>query len=166
MGNLPEVQSFRCLYQDSGLVKEARAHYFAMHPWDWPQGNMEDLSDIFRGLAQCAGLLDECIFELQDLWRGPDHLEQANYVLLALPKGLKFLRVVSAKESPKVMGLKGIHDSEALWHFAGFTYCPWCRKDGQNEGTIINHLRMVHYKFGLVCDLCFGCPTTMADTLC
>ena len=61
--------------QDSGLVKEARAHYFAMHPWDWTQGNMEDLSDIFRGLAQCAGLLDECIFELQDLWRGPDHLK-------------------------------------------------------------------------------------------
>ena len=39
-------------------------------------------------------------------------------------------------------------------------------KDGQNEGTIINHLRTVHYKLGLVCDLCFGCPTMMADTLC
>ena len=25
-----------------------------MHPWDWTQGNMEDLSDIFRGLAQGA----------------------------------------------------------------------------------------------------------------
>ena len=24
--------------QDSGLIKEARAHYFAMHPWDWTQG--------------------------------------------------------------------------------------------------------------------------------
>ena len=64
------------------------------------------------------------------------------------------------------MGLKGIHDPEALWQFAGFTYCPWCRKDGQNDGTIVNHLRMVHYKLGLVCDLCFGCPTMMADTLC
>ena len=61
--------------RDSGLIKEARAHYFAMHPWDWTQGNTEDLSNIFRGLVQCAGLLDECIFELQDLWRGPDHLK-------------------------------------------------------------------------------------------
>ena len=61
--------------RDSGLIKEARAHYFAMHPWDWTQGNMENLSDIFRGLAQCAGLLDECIFELQDSWRGPDYLK-------------------------------------------------------------------------------------------
>ena len=63
------------------------------------------------------------------------------------------------------MGLKGIHDSEALWHFAGFTYCLWCGKDGQNKGTIVNHLRMVQYKLGLVCDLCFGCPTMTADTL-
>ena len=61
--------------QDSCLVKEARAHYFAMHPWDWTQGNMEDLFDIFRGPAQCAGLSVECIFKLQDLWRGPDHLK-------------------------------------------------------------------------------------------
>ena len=33
--------------------------------------------------------------------------KNANYVLWSLPKGLKFLRAVSAKESPKVMGLKG-----------------------------------------------------------
>ena len=61
--------------RDSGLVKEARVHYFTMHPWDWTRGNMDDLSDIFRGLAKCAGLLHECIFELQDSWRGPDHLK-------------------------------------------------------------------------------------------
>ena len=68
---------------------------------------MNDLSDIFRGLAQSTGLLDECIFKIQDSWKGPDHLKCANYVLLDLPKGLKFLRAVSAKESPKIMGLKG-----------------------------------------------------------
>ena len=151
--------------QDSSLIKEARACYFATHPWDWTQGNMNDLSDIFRGLAQSAGLLGECIFEIQNLWKGPDHLKCANYILLDLPKGLKFLRAVSAKESLKVMGLKGIHNSEALWHFASYMYCLWCRKDRQNEGTVINHLRTIHYKLGLVCDLCFGCPMTMADTL-
>ena len=46
------------------------------------------------------------------------------------------------------MGLKGIHDPNALWHFAGYTYCPWCSKDRQNEGTIINYLRTVHSKAG------------------
>ena len=151
---------------DSDPVKEARAHYFATHSWDWTHSNMEDLSNIFKGLAQEAGLLGESIFELQWSWEGPEHLKQANYILQSQPKGLKFLRAVSAKESPKVMGLKGIHDPEALQHFAGYTYCPWCGKYGQNEGTIINHLRMVHYKLGLICDQCFGCPTTMLDTLC
>ena len=36
----------------------------------------------------------------------------------------KFLRAVPTSESPKVMGLAGIHDPDALRHFAGFTYCP------------------------------------------
>ena len=150
---------------DSDLVKEARARYFDTHPWDWTQRNMNDLSDIFRGLAQSAVLLDKCIFKMQDSWKGPDHLKHANYVLLDLPKGLKFLRAVSTKESPKIMGLKGIHDPEALQYFAGYTFCPWCGKDRQNEGTVINHLRTDHYKLGLVCNLCFSCPTTSADTL-
>ena len=47
---------------DSDSVKEARAWYFATHSWDWAQGNTEDLSDIFKELAQEAGLLDGSIF--------------------------------------------------------------------------------------------------------
>ena len=152
--------------QDSNPIKEVRAHYFTMHSWDWAHSNMEDLSDIFKGLAQRAGLLGELIFKIQQSWEGLEHLRCTNYVLQSLPKGLKFLRAVSAKESPKVMGLKGIYDPEALQHFAGYTYCPWCGKDGQNEGTVMNCLRMVHYKLGLVCNLCFSCPMTMSDTLC
>ena len=137
---------------DSDSIKEARARYFATHSWDWAQGNTEDLSDIFKELAQEAGLLDDSI---------------SNYIFQSQPKGLRFLRAVSAKESPKEMGLKGIHDPKALWCFSRFTYCLWCGKLGQNEGTIVNHLRTTHYyKLGLICDRCFGCPTTMADTLC
>ena len=97
--------------------------------------------------------------------KGPEHLQQANYIFQSQPKELRFLRAVSAKESPKEMGLKGIHDPEALRHFSGYTYCPWCGKSGQNEGTIVNHLRTTH-KLGLICNRCFGCPTTMSDTLC
>ena len=29
--------------QDSDPVKEARAHYFATHSWDWTHSNTEDL---------------------------------------------------------------------------------------------------------------------------
>ena len=137
---------------DSGPLKEARSHYFTTHPWDWVNGNTEDLSDIFRELDQGAALLGASIHKIKWLWDGLEELKHANYVLQSLPKGLKFLRVVSAKESPKVMGLKGIHDPDALWHFASYTYCPWCSKDGQNEGTIVNHLRTIHYRLGLICN--------------
>ena len=150
---------------DSDPVKEARACYFTTHSWDWTCSNTEDLSYIFKELTQEAGLLGESIFEIQWSWEGLEHLKQANYFFQSQPKGLKFLRVDSAKESPKVMGLEGIHNSEALWHFAGYTYCPWCGKNGHNEGTVINHLRTAHYKLGLICNQCFGCPTTMLDTL-
>ena len=74
--------------------------------------------------------------------------------------------MVPTMESPEVMGLMGIHDPDALWHYAGYTYCPWCGKEGQNEGTVVNHLRTTHYRLGLVCNQCFGCPTVMSDSLC
>ena len=151
--------------QDSDSIKEARAHYFATHSWNWAQGNTEDLSGIFKELAQEAGLLDDSIFEIQWSWKGPEYLQQAN-VFQSQPKGLRFLRAVSAKESPKEMGLKGFHDPEALQRFSRFMYCLWCGKLGQNEGTVVNHLRTTHYKLGLICNQCFGCPTMTVDTLC
>ena len=68
-------------------------------------------------------------------------------------------------ESPKVMGLMGIHDPDALWCYAGYTYCPWCGKEGQNEGMVVNHLKTTHYRLGLVCNRCFGCPSVTLDSL-
>ena len=66
--------------QDSNSIKEARACYFATHSWDWTCGNMEDLSNIFKELAQEAGLLGESIFKIQWSWKGQEHLKHANYV--------------------------------------------------------------------------------------
>ena len=115
---------------------------------------------------QSAGLLGEAIHKIQLSWTGPEELKQDTYALQSLPKGLRFLRAVPTSESPKVMGLMGIHNPNALWHYAGYTYCPWCGKEGQNEGMVVNHLRTTHYRLGLVCDQCFGCPSVMLDSLC
>ena len=49
-----------------------------------------DLSDVFRELAESAGLLEEAIYEIQLSWTGPEELKQANYALWSLPKGLRF----------------------------------------------------------------------------
>ena len=91
-------------------------------------------------MAMSADLLGTSIHEIQASWTGPEELKQGNYALQSLPKGLKFLHTVPPSESPKVMGLVGIHDLDALCCFGGVTHCPWCGKEGQNEGTLVNHL--------------------------
>ena len=56
------------------------------------------------------------------------------------------------------------HGQGGMSCFSGVTYFPWCRK-GQNEGTIINHLRMVHYKLGLICEKCFCFPSITSEAI-
>ena len=153
------------LSQDSDIVKEARREHFSKHSYDFILDGTHDLSGMFKHLAMRAGLLGTSIFEIQSPWTWPKELKQANYILLSLPKGLKFLQVVLPSKSPKVMGLMGIHDPDALHQFSGVTYCPWCRKEGQNEGTVVNHLQTTHYRLGLVCGRCYGCPSSMSNTL-
>ena len=113
-------------------------------------------------MAKTAELLGSTIYEIKEVWAGLEKLWQANYMLRTLLKGLKFLRVVPLLESPKAMGLTGMHDLDALHHFNGMTHCPWCRK----KGTVINHLQTVHYRLSLVCQECFSCPSTSSETIC
>ena len=65
-------------------------------------------------MSESAKLLGLAIYKIQEVWKGPDKLWQANYTLKSLPKGIKFLWVVPLSESPKVMGLVGIHNLDAL----------------------------------------------------
>ena len=75
---------------------------------------MHDLSEVFRHMAKTAKLFGSAIYKIKEVWEVPDELWQANYALSALPKGLRFLRAVPLSESPKVMGLVGIHDPDTL----------------------------------------------------
>ena len=117
-------------------------------------------------MTKTADLFGSAIFEMTEAWLGWDELQQANYSLMTLQKGLKFFRAVSSSESPKVTGLMGIHDLDMLHHFNGVTHCPWCRKVDQKEGTIVNHLMTVHYKLGLMCNKCFSCPSITSEAIC
>ena len=100
--------------RDSDLVVEARLCFFSKHSYYFNQGRNCDLSKVFKNLAKKAGLLCTDIYEIEASWTGREELKQANYTLWSLPKGLRFLRVVPTMESPKVMGLMGIHDPDAL----------------------------------------------------
>ena len=115
---------------DSHLVGKMREEYFRSHCPNFNNENSYDFTDIFRCMMETAGLLGSVTYEIKEAWTGQDKLWQANYMLRTLPKGLKFFRVVSPSKSPKVMGLMGIHDLDALCCFNGLTHCPWCGKEG------------------------------------
>ena len=88
--------------RDSGPLKEARECYFTTHPWDWASAATWMISLTFSGnLPKALACWARLIHEIQVSWNGPEELKHANYILRSLPKGLKFLRMVSAKESPK-----------------------------------------------------------------
>ena len=121
--------------------------------------------DIFWNMIKSASLLGSEIHEIQETWTGWCELEYTNYALKTLLKGLKFFCLVSPSESPKVMGLNSIHHPNALTCFNGVTNCLWCGKEGQNEGMVVNHLQMMLYKLGLVCEKCFCCPSVTSEAI-
>ena len=120
--------------RDSDIVVEARLHFFSKHSYNFNQDGNRDLSRIFKKLATSASLLVTNIHEIEASWTGLEELKQANYTLWSLPKGLKFLRVVPTLESPKVMGLVGIHDPNALCISVASLTAPGVGKKAKMKG--------------------------------
>ena len=68
-------------------------------------------------------------------------------------------------ELPNTMGLRGTHSPKALQRQGGLSFCPWCKKEGQNEGTVVNHLRTSHYHLGFICSCCVEYFTMSTDAM-
>ena len=144
------------------LVQKARGVSFKTNH---PNFNLEvshDLSQTFWEMADSAGLFRSDIYEVQDAWTGWKDLCTTNHAAKASQRNIC---LVTPTESPNIMGLEGIHSLEALHRWGGCSYCLWCAKEGQNEGTIVSHLQTVHYCLGLVSTLCLAFFTTSADTM-
>ena len=144
--------------QDSCLVRKGREEYYKEYCLTFDSEICCDLVEVFQCMIETTGLLGSVIYEIQEACTEQRELQHANYAIRTLPKGLRFFCAVSPLESPKVMGLMGIHHPNALCPFNGVTHCPWCGKEGQNEGTIINHLRTVHYKWASYAKKMFPLP--------
>ena len=126
--------------KDSNLVQQAREDYFKTNHPHFNQETAHDSSGVFQDMISHVGLLDSQIYEIQEAWTGRGDLQYTSNALRTSPKGLQFFHPMSPLELPKVMGLMGIHNPNTLCHFASVTFCPWCGKEGQNEGTTVNHL--------------------------
>ena len=72
-------------------MKEARKEYFKRHSPNFTMEGMHDLSKVFRCMAESTKLLGLAIYEIQEVWKGPTEMQQANSALRSLLKGLEFL---------------------------------------------------------------------------
>ena len=153
-------------------VTEAQDHqpsvrwvYQKTHQANFKQEGSYDLSSVFCQMATSTNLLDTEVYEVQESWGSQRDLKTTNQVASTLPKDIHFLQIASPMESPKTMGLKGIHSTEALQCRGGLTFCPWCGKEGQNEGMLVNHLGTMHYQLGLICAHCLSYFITNAEAM-
>ena len=138
--------------KDSNLVWQDREDYFKTNHPHFDCETSCNLSGLFRDMIKFANILGSDIHEIQEACIGQEDLWYANDALKTSPKGLQFFCPISPLELPKAMGLKSIHHPDALHCFAGLTFCPLCGKEGQNEGTMVNHFWTMHHKLGLVCN--------------
>ena len=152
-------------HKDLDLVQCIRWTYFGTHPLTFYKEVTYKLTNIFREMAEIAGLLGTVVHLVQDQWKGRKELHSANYTVRGSAKDLHYFRVVLPLKFPKIMGLWGIHSPKALKHQAGLSFCPWCRKEGKNEGTIVSHLHTRHYCLWLVCERCLSYFTTTWDKM-
>ena len=60
--------------QDTHLVRETREKYFKKHYPNFTMEGTRDLSEIFRNMAKTAKLFGSAIYEIKELWKGPDGL--------------------------------------------------------------------------------------------
>ena len=116
-------------------------------------------------MASSTNLLGTEVHEVQEEWSGWQELKATNRAAKASQMDTHFFRLVAPTESPKIMGLEGIHLPKALWWWSSLSYCPWCRKEGQNEGTVVNCLQMIHYHLGLFCAHCLDFFTMTLDVM-
>ena len=111
-----------------------------MHCADYDHEGSQDLSHTFQEMVTSAGLMDSEVLKVQEVWTGQKDLQVTHHAAKGSPKSIQYFWVVPPTESPKIMGLKGIHSLKALCWQVGLSFCLWCGNEGQNEGTIVNHL--------------------------
>ena len=116
--------------KESELVRAARQAYYKTHQSNYEYIGSQDLSSTFREMATSTNLMGT---EVQEVWTGQRDLEAAHHTAKASPKDIQFFRIMPPTESPKIMGLRGIHSPEALQCWGGLSFCPWCGKEGQND---------------------------------
>ena len=145
------------------VVWLARWAYFKAHQPNFEQEGSYDLSPTSQQMATSMNLLGTKIHEVPESWV-VGRISELPTKLLS--PDIHFFSVVAPTDLLKIMGLKGIHSPKTFQWQSGLAFCLWCGKECQNEGTIVNHLWIMHDHLGLSCACCLEYFTTSADALC
>ena len=140
-------------------------HISKHHP-SYDHEGSHDLSCTFQDMATTAGLMGSEVHKVQEVWTGWKDLQATHYMAKGSPKGIQFFWMVPPTKSPKIVGLRRIHSPKALHRQVRLSFYLWCGKEGQNEGTVVNHLWTSHYHLGLVCSQCLKHFTTSVNAMC
>ena len=145
---------WKAFSKESELIRVARQAYYKTHQPNYEQEGWYDLSSTFWEMAASANLMGTEVCKVQEAWTSLKDLRVVHHVAKTSPKDICFFRIVLPTKSPKIMCLRGIHSPKVLQWQGGLSFCPWCGKEGQNEGTVENHLQTTHYHLGLICSHC------------
>ena len=155
---------WEALGKDSELIWVTMWVYFKTHCRDFDHKGSHNLCHTFKEMVTSTGLLGSDVHEVQQVWTGWKDLWVA-HCMLKVPKGHPFLLSGASHWITQDHGFKGNPFPKALRWQSGLS-CAWCRKEGQNEGMVVNNLWMSHYHLGLICGQCLEYFTTSTDTMC
>ena len=68
------MEPLRSIQPGPSLVRETREEYFKRHSPNFTTKGMHDLSEVFRHMAKTGKLLGSAIYEIKEVWKGPDEL--------------------------------------------------------------------------------------------
>ena len=109
LAKLPKESHWEAFSKDSKIIKAARWAYHPSHKGMFVQEGSYDLMSVFQEMATSTGLLDSDVHEVQNEWTGWKDLWATHQVAKSSPKDIHFFQLVPPTESPKIMGLNGIH---------------------------------------------------------
>ena len=100
--------------KDSELVQQIKQTYFRTHALTFHKEETYKLTQVFKELAEMAGLLGTEVYPVHNQWVGRKELCSTCHMVRGSAKDLHFFATVAPLKSPKIMGLCDIHSPEAL----------------------------------------------------
>ena len=125
------------------MVQQIRQTYFHTHALTFHKEDTYKLKEVFKELANMAGLLGTEVYPVHDQWVGRKELHSAYHAYHAVSGSTKDLHFFRTPWVPQDNGSLRHTFSWSSKVTGGPAFFPWCGKEGQNKGTFVSHLHLL-----------------------